>query len=136
MIDCLYIILNKKKWPSVKSVGMMRVYKEELNKVTIEEHYYIMDNLINIDYFAKAVRSHWNIECGLHWKLDVILDEDHQRNRVGNSIENLSTIRKIIFNLVRLDKTFDKNASLKARLAHYNADFKKIENLLFQFPIL
>ena len=129
------IIFNKDKWPSVKAVGMVRTYREENNKITIDEHHYIMDTEITIDFFAKATRSHWAIECTLHWKLDVIMDEDHQRNRIGNSIENLSAIRKIVFNLVRLDDSFDKRMSLKARLIHYGADFKKIENLIFKFPI-
>lgn len=130
------IILNKEKWSSVNAVGMVRVYREENDNMSIEEHYYIMDTKINIDYFTRAVRSHWNIECALHWRLDMIFDEDHSRNRVGNSIENLSIIRKIVFNLARLDTSFDSKLSMKARLIHYQADFKKIENLFFQFSIL
>lgn len=129
------IILNKNKWTSVKSVGMVRVYREEYESISIEDHYYIMDTHIDINFFAKATRSHWSIETTLHWKLDVILDEDHQRNRIGNSIENLSTIRKIVFNLARLDNSFDIKLSMKARLIHYQADFKKIEKLIFNFPV-
>lgn len=48
----------------------------------------------------KTAREHWNIECGLHWRLDVIHDKDHFRNREGNLVNNLSLIRKIVFNLV------------------------------------
>lgn len=52
------------------------------------------------------IRDHWNIECGLHWRLDVILNEDRSKNRVGNSINNLGIVRKIVFNLVSLDSNF------------------------------
>ena len=45
----------------------------------------------------------------LYVYLFVILDEDHSRSHVGNSIENLATIRKIVFNLVKLDKSMEKN---------------------------
>lgn len=47
--------------------------------------------------FIYATRKHWNIECGLHCRLDVVVDENHSRNRTGNSINNLSIIHKIIF---------------------------------------
>ena len=41
----------------------------------------------------KVTREHWNIECGLHWRLDVIMDENHSRSREVNSINNLSLVR-------------------------------------------
>ena len=85
----------------------MRVTRTEQNETTITDNYYIIDNKIEIDKLIDAIRDHWNIECGLHWRLDVILDEDHSTNKVGNSIENLSIIRKIIFNLLQyLSKFF------------------------------
>ena len=77
------------------------------------------------------IREHKNIECELHWKLDVIMDEDHSRNRVENSIANLSTIRKIVFNLARLDKTVGEKLTLKQKMTHYISNFQNIENLIF-----
>lgn len=57
------------------------------------ENYYIIDYQITMEKLISVMRDHWNIECGLHWKLDVILDEDHSRNRVKNSINNLLILR-------------------------------------------
>lgn len=82
--------------------------------------------------FVKITREHWNIECGLHWRLDVILEEDHSRSRVGNSIDNLSLIRKIVFNLTKLDNSMGTNLTLKKKMTRYTSDFKNIENLIFQ----
>ena len=45
-----------------------------------------MDTEISVEMFAKTTRSHWNIECGLHWRLDVIFNEDRSRNREGHSV--------------------------------------------------
>ena len=59
------------------------------------------------------------------------MDEDHSRNRTGNSIENLSLIRKIIFNLVKLDNSMGKKLTMKQKMIRYRNDFKNIENLLF-----
>ena len=82
--------------------------------------------------FISTTREHWNIECGLHWRLDVIMDEDHSRNRIGNSIDNLSLVRKIVFNLARLDKSMGDKLTLKQKMTRYTSDFKNIENLIFQ----
>jgi len=123
-------ITDKNKWDTVKSVGMVRVYRKIGEKMSIVDHYYIMDTKISMLMFKKATRNHWNIECGLHWRLDVILNEDNSRNRVGNSISNLTLMRKIIFNLVKLDSSLGK-ISFKKKLANYRNDFSKIENLIF-----
>ena len=59
------------------------------------------------------------------------MDEDHSRNRIGNSIENLSTIRKIVFNLAKLDKSMGEKLTLKQKMTRYTSDFKNIEKLIF-----
>ena len=123
-------ITNKEKWDTVSSIGMVRVYRKIRDRLEINDHYYIMDTQIAIGIFVKATRNHWNIECGLHWRLDVILNEDHSRNRVKNSIANLSAVRKLVFNLVRLDTSFGK-ISFEKKLTHYRLDFTTIENLIF-----
>ena len=71
------------------------------------------------------------LNAELHWRLDVILDEDHSTNKVGTSIENLSIIRKIIFNLASLDNRFGK-VPLQRKLTRYMLDFENIEKLIFE----
>jgi len=123
-------ITNKKRWSMVSSIGMIRVYRKEYGELKISDHFYIMDTDLNIEMFMKATRSHWNIECGLHWRLDVILNEDRSRNRVQHSISNLSIIRKIVFNLVRMDNSFGK-LTFEKKMTKYKSDFSYIENLIF-----
>ena len=124
-------ITDKEKWKTVNAVAYMRVTRTEQDETTITDNYYIIDNKIEIDKLIDAIRDHWNIECGLHWRLDVILDEDHSTNKVGNSIENLSIIRKIIFNLANLDNRFGK-VPLQRKLTRYMLDFENIEKLIFE----
>ena len=124
-------ITDKAKWDTVQAIGMVRVYRcSNEDKLDITDHFYIMDVKITLDDFARATRSHWNIECGLHWRLDVIMNEDRSRNRTGHSIHNLSLIRKVVFNLVRLDTSFGK-LTFKKKLTRYKFDFNNIENLIF-----
>lgn len=127
-VDC---ISNKDKWNTVKAIGRIDVEREENGKVTKTKHYYIISSQIEIDKFISITREHWNIECGLHWRLDVILDEDHSRNRQGNSIQNLSLIRKIVFNLIKLDNSMGTKLTMNQKMTRYISDFKNIENLIF-----
>ena len=100
-------------------------------KKKITKHYYILSVIFNIDTFIKITREHWNIECDLHWKLDVILDEDHSKRRIGNSTNNLLLIRKIVFNLAKLDNSMGNNLTLKKKMTRYTSNFKNIKNLIF-----
>lgn len=125
--ECIH---NKEKWKSVKAIGRMDVYLEENGKITTTKNYYILSQQFPTETFKNITRAHWNIECSLHWRLDVILDEDHSTNKKDNSIDNLAIIRKIVFNLARLDSSMG-NLTLKKKLTRYSFDFKNIENLLF-----
>jgi predicted transposase YbfD/YdcC len=126
-INC---ITDKEKWDTVSSIGVVRVYRKVRNSFEIRDQFYITDTKIPMEMFIKCTRNHWNIECGLHWRLDVILNEDRSTNKSGYSISNLSIVRKIVFNLVRLDKSFG-NISFGKKLTRYKVDFTNIENLIF-----
>ena len=125
--ECIH---NKEKWKSVKAIGRMDVYREENGKITTTKNYYILSQQFPTETFKNITRAHWNIECSLHWRLDVILDEDHSTNKKDNFSDNLAIIRKIVFNLARLDSSMG-NLTLKKKLTRYSFDFKNIENLLF-----
>ena len=124
-------IKDKTKWKTVNAIAYTKVSRTFDDETIVTENYYIVDYQISIEKLIETIRSHWNIECGLHWKLDVILDEDHSRNRIDNSINNLSIIRKIVFNLASLDNSFGK-VPLQRKLTRYMLDFKNIEKLIFE----
>ena len=125
------MITDKEKWKSVNAIAYVRVQTMKNEEVTITDNYYIIDYKIDIERLEEVIRDHWNIECGLHWRLDVIMNEDYSRNRVKNSINNLSILRKIVFNLASLDTSFGK-VPLKRKLTNYMLDFTKIERLIFE----
>lgn len=124
-------ILDKEKWKTVHAIAYERVLRTIGEETTVTDNYYIIDYEITMDKFIESTRDHWNIECGLHWRLDVVLDEDHSRNRMNNSIENLSILRKIVFNLASLDNRFGK-VPLQRKLTRYMLDLSNIEKLIFE----
>ena len=124
-------ITDKEKWKTVKAIAYVKVQTMINEEVTITDNYYIIDYPIEINGLEEVIRDHWNIECGLHWRLDVIMNDDNSRNRIKNSINNLSILRKIVFNLASLDTSFGK-VPLKRKLTNYMLDFSKIERLIFE----
>ena len=64
---------------------------------------------------GRACRAHWGVENGLHWTLDVCFDEDHSRARVGCAAENLSRLRRITLNMLKLETAGTKKRSIKRK---------------------
>ena len=124
-------ISDKEKWKTIKAIAYVKVQVMKNEEITITDNYYIIDYKIDINRLVEVRKDHWNIERGLHWRLDVIRHEDYSRNRVKNSIDNLSILRKIVFNLASLDNSFGK-VPLKRKLTNYMLDFTKIEKLIFE----
>jgi predicted transposase YbfD/YdcC len=100
-------ILNMEKWPSLNCVIRVESTREILsnNQTTHETRYYICSKAIDAEEALGKVKSHWGIENNLHWNLDVSFNEDLSRMRVGDEDKNFALIRKIILNLLSLDKT-------------------------------
>jgi predicted transposase YbfD/YdcC len=69
---------------------------------------------VEMETFAKAVRSHWLIENQLHWVLDVHFREDQSRARSKHAAQNLATLRRWALNLIKADQE-KKKRSLKGR---------------------
>ena len=79
----LNVSMIKTNGNQLRPIGRIDVIKDENNIKTTTTHYYILSKAFDLDTFIKIPREHWNIECSLHWRLDVILDEDHSRSHVA-----------------------------------------------------
>ena len=99
---------DRKKWKNLKSVGMVENMREIDGKKSVQRKYYILDIDITAKKFAESTRNHWQIENGLHWIVDVHFKEDFSTSKKDNSIFNLSLLRKICYNLIKLDDSFGK----------------------------
>ena len=70
---------------------------------------------MSTEQLTHAVRAHWGIENRLHWLLDVSFGEDGSTIRKDNAPQNLSLLKKIVLNLIRLDTTAKAKTSLRLR---------------------
>jgi predicted transposase YbfD/YdcC len=78
------------------------------------ERYFLMSQAYSPKDVLRIVRTHWTIENGLHWPLDVVLDEDLARNRKDNAPANLAVLRRLALNVARGHP--DTTTSLRAKL--------------------
>lgn len=92
-------------WPHLKAIAAIERVREEIGKPpTTTRHYYIIsDDTLTAERVGHIVRSHWGIENQLHHVLDVSFDEDHSRVHKGHGAENLSRLRRLTANLLKLN---------------------------------
>nr|WP_276309331.1 ISAs1 family transposase [Legionella qingyii] len=71
----------------------------------------------------QAIREHWQIENGLHYKLDVGMNEDQCPIYRGYADRNLSIMRKIILKLLEEDKSSQDGIALKRMKAALSTQY-------------
>ena len=68
---------------------------------SIEQRHFISSMAADAHVFAHAVRGHWGVENGLHWRLDVVFREHERRLRKGYAPANMTALRHLCLNLLR-----------------------------------
>jgi predicted transposase YbfD/YdcC len=117
-------------WPSLTAIGKMVRTREIQAKITTETSYYLLSTPLSAARFTEVARAQWGIENGLHWVLDVTMNEDRKRNCKDNGPENIGLLRRLALNLARLEGS---KGSVKGKLkrAGWNDEF--LGRLLGQF---
>jgi predicted transposase YbfD/YdcC len=105
---------QKEQWAGLKTIAMIEETQETKGKSSTERRFFISSLPPDAKRIASAVRSHWLIENGLHWTLDVVFNEDQSRVRKDNAGENMALIRHITINMLNSTKKLFKDISLKA----------------------
>lgn len=91
------------RWPGLKAIGRVDRIRETAAKTTTETAYHLLSTALSPDRFNEVVRSHWGIENRLHWQLDVVMNEDQDRTRLGHGPENLAVLRHMALNVMQKD---------------------------------
>ena len=97
-------------WSSIGAVVEVEAEREALSgsakgKIESKKRYYVAsDRGLTAAGAQGAVRSHWQIENGLHWVLDMSFGEDASRVRRGHAVANLGVIRHAVLNAIRAVK--------------------------------
>ncbi|SRR6266705_69491 len=98
-------------FPGLKAVARI---KSRRGREKTVERYFLLSRAYRRDEALRIVREHWSIENGLHWTLDVVLDEDLARNRKDNAPANLAILRRLALNVARAHP--DTKTSMRGKL--------------------
>jgi predicted transposase YbfD/YdcC len=110
-------------WKGLKSIGMATLVCVRNGKETMETRYYISSLAVRVKQFARAIRSHWGIENGCHWSLDMIYREDESRIREPNLRENFAWLNRFTLSLLKQHPDDKQSTIMKRRSCGWSADF-------------
>jgi predicted transposase YbfD/YdcC len=117
-------------WPGLAAIGKVVRVRETATKTTTETAYYLLSTALSGARFNEVVRSHWGVENRLHWRLDVVMNEDQDRARLDNAPYNLGILRHMAINVMQKDTS---KGSLRSKFKRAGWDDAYLSSLLAQF---
>jgi predicted transposase YbfD/YdcC len=96
----------------------------------METAYYLLSAALTPERFNEVVRQHRGVENRLHWRLDVVMNEDQDRTRLGNGPHNLAVLRHMVLNAMQ--KAASKG-SLRGKFKRAGWDDAFLSKLLEMF---
>ena len=118
------------KWPGLACIGKVTRTRETRKETTVETAYYLLSTGLSAERFNEVVRSHWGVENRLHWRLDVIMNEDQDRNRMDNSPYNHAILRHMALNVIQKEGS---KGSLRGKFKRAGWDDAFLRQLLAIF---
>jgi len=109
-------------WKGLRSIGLATLVCKRDGQETGETRYYISSLPVGVKQFARAVRSHWSIENGCHWSLDMTFREDESRIRGPQVRENFAWLNRFALSLLKQHPGKDSIA-MKRRACGWSDDF-------------
>jgi predicted transposase YbfD/YdcC len=117
-------------WPGLGAIGKVVRIRETATKTTTETAYYLLSTALSGERFNEVVREHWGVENGLHWRLDVVMNEDQNRNRLGHGPNNLAVLRHMALNVMQKEPS---KGSLRGKFKRAGWDDAYLTKLLALF---
>jgi predicted transposase YbfD/YdcC len=95
---------ERHQWPGLAAIGKVVRSRETpttTTTTTTETAYYLLSTVLSPERLNDVVRQHWGVENRLHWRLDVVMNEDQDRTRFGNGPHNLAVLRHMALNVMQ-----------------------------------
>lgn len=109
-------------WKGLRSIGLATVVCRRNGEETGETRYYLSSLPVGVRRFARAVRSHWSIENGCHWSLDMTFREDESRIRTPQTRENFAWLNRFSLSLLKQHPGKD-SVAMKRRACGWSDEF-------------
>jgi len=110
-------------WGGLQRLGMGERQRTGAGKTTVAVHDYLTSLAGSGQQFGEAVRTHWSIETGRHWVLDVAFQEDQSRLRRDHAAENFAVLRHLALSLLRQEQTCSTGLKVKRLKAAWDDEY-------------
>ena len=91
---------------------------------------YLLSTDLSAERLNEVVRQHWGVENRLHWRLDVVMNEDQDRSRLGQGPQNLAVLRHMALNAMQKEGS---KGSLRGKFKRAGWDDAYLTRLLALF---
>jgi predicted transposase YbfD/YdcC len=118
------------KWPGLEAIGKVVRIRETASKTTTETADYLLSTALSGERFNAVAREHWGVENRLHWRLDVVMNEDQDRTRMGHGPHNLAVLRHMAMNVTQKETS---KGSLRGKFMRAGWDDRFLARLLALF---
>lgn len=110
-------------WTGLAAVIRVEDIRTVDGKTKAHNRYFNSSRQMSAKEALHAIRSHWAIENQLCWVLEMAFREDESRVRIGNAAENLSIVRYLAFNMLKIAKGPKCGIKNRRMYAGQKADF-------------
>jgi predicted transposase YbfD/YdcC len=127
---------DKNQWAGLSGLLMTESRRTDIKSDTetpTEIRLYITSAPGSVEEIAQASRSHWGIENNLHWVLDVGFREDQWLTRLDIEAVNLSQLRRLSANLLKLETS--SKMSIRRKRYRCSLDMKYMESVIFNSKV-
>ena len=121
--ETLCTLPDTERWAGLRSIGMVERTCQSGDTQTLERRYFINAIAADAKRFAHAVRGHWGVENRLHWRLDVVFNEDASRIRKGHAPAIMTSLRHLCINLFEQEPS-SLGLAKKRRKAGWNDAYR------------
>ena len=118
--DSLQFLHDHHAWPKLRTVIRIDSERHIGQAIARQSRYYISSLPNDAEHLLQVKRSHWAIENGLHWVLDIAFREDDSRVRKGHGARNLALFRHMAVNLLKHEQTAKGGIHNKRMQAAWN----------------
>jgi predicted transposase YbfD/YdcC len=109
-------------FPHLTAFGRIETERHSNGKSSRRVHYVIMSKRLSPRRTLEVMRTHWSVENELHWRLDVVFNEDDARTRKNYAPQILSFLRRMALDILRSHPD-NRSIARKMNLAAWKKEF-------------
>lgn len=109
-------------FPDLVAIGRIEAERLTNGKLTRTVHYVVLSKRLSPQRTLEVTRTYWSVENQLHWRLDVVFNEDEARTRKDYGPQNLAVLRRIALDILRAHPD-TRSVGRKMKLAAWKKEF-------------